>query len=162
MADESGRPHDAAESTLDHMAEEFEELEHDKPHPLRWVIAGLLLVGLVAVIVVAASRPKAPQPVAESGQGERLELREPAQAKLSQSPSFFRWESIAGRHHYVFTLTAEKGEMKPIEKNVKNNNVTLTPADQAALTPGRTYLWRVVAVSETGQTIGSGAARFEL
>src|SRR5262245_66097287 len=135
MADESSQQKHAAESTLDHMAEELEELEHDQPHPLRWLIAGVLLVALVAVIVFAGTRPKNPSPVAHSGQGERIELREPAQSRLAQAPSFFRWESLAGRHHYTFSLSDESGEMAPIERNLRNNTLTLTPADQALLTP---------------------------
>lgn len=161
MADESARQPKPTGDSLDHMAEEFEGLEHEKTNWGRWII-GLVLLGALVAAALWFREPSGPPAVAQSGEGVRLDLREPAQVKLTQAPSYFRWESVAGRHHYVVVITSEKGDMAPIEKNVKNNNLTLSPSEIQMLSRGRSYVWKVIAVGEDGKTMGSGAASFEL
>lgn len=161
MADESARQPKPSGDALDHMAEEFEEFEHEKTNWGRWII-GLVLLGVLVAAVLWFRQPSGPPVVTQSGEGVRLDLNEPAQVKLAQAPSFFRWESVAGRHHYVVVITSEKGDMAPIEKNVKNNNLTLTPSEIQMLQPGKSYVWKVIAVGDDGKTMASGAASFEL
>ncbi len=164
MADETRgtTPPNSATDTLDHMKDELEELEHQKPAWTRWLIGAVVLIAIVAAVWYFQGQGGGQQALTTAEGGERIDLREPASGKLAQAPTNFRWESVAGRHHYIVVITSEKGDMAPIEKNVRNNNVQLTASEIQMLKSGQTYVWKVMAIADDGKTMASGAARFEL
>lgn len=162
MADQEHKPGDLhPDAALEHMEEEFHELEGDTGARrwLPWVI------GVLAIIAVAASFwffPGAEKEAPVVAGGLVIQTLEPRQGKLTEVPAGFRWESITGRYDYVFKLFVEGAPSPLFERQVKEPMVRLTTEERAQVLGGKSYVWTVAARRRDGSAIGTGKAKFQL
>jgi len=163
MPDDTPKSGEPTADPVEHLAQELRELEGigEKKHWGRWLFGAVLLVALVVTIVRwQQTRKIVTPPVA--GAGVRIEMQEPQNVKLEAVPTFFKWESIAGRNHYVLRILDERGLEAIIERRVKNNNYSLSADEATKLRPGNRYTWQVQAIAPDGVVLGAGRSAFEL
>ncbi len=167
MAQEQTTHHHDPTAAVEHMEEEIRALEGEtgRPRWLVWVLGILILAAIAAGIVfLNRSRPpeRAPATLAAAG-GVPLEVREPRPgSRLSSAPTTFSWESVSGRHDYLFRIVPEGSAEPVIERSVRTPSVQLTPEEAGRLVAGLSYVWSVAARKRDGTVIGSGQARFRL
>lgn len=162
MADTRAEHHEAADATLDHMIEEVREFE-GVGSKAKWFKAGGFVV--VLAIVVAAvwyfqQRPT-DRPVIVD-EGIQFAISDPQMGQLTQKPTYFKWQSVSGRYQYVLRIGTEIGQADVLEKYLKKDSISLTEAEAAALTRGRTYHVKVWALDKAGKKIGHAEGKFEL
>ena len=150
------------EAALEHMEQEFHDLEGDTGTRkwLSWVIGVFALVAVAATFWFFPSVGKE-APVVSGGLV--IQTFEPRQGKLAATPDGFRWQSIAGRHDYVFKLFVEGAPSPPLlERWVKEPMLRLTSEERAQVVRGKAYVWTVTARSRDGSAIGAGKAKFQI
>lgn len=163
MADEPNRSSSSsANETLEHMLEEVEHLEGvgDKGRWIRWALIVIVLAAIVGGVYYM--QRSAPKRTPLKNVGAPIELQEPGAGKLAQPPDAFKWQSVAGRHHYVLTVGTSAGGKDVLDEIVKSNQFRPEPSVIEKLTPGRRYYWKVTAVAKDGRLLGQGEGRFDL
>lgn len=162
MTDERDDSSHSADATLDHMLDEMKELEGVGAKG-RWIKWAVLLVALAVVVGgVYFTQRLAPKRAAVKGEGIRIELEAPPQGKLAAAPTEFRWQSVAGRHHYVLRVGTTADGSEIFQETVRSNTFKVTEDRARDLTPGRRYHWKVLAIAADGKAIGHGEGRFDL
>lgn len=162
--DPAGSP--PREEGVDIFEHEVEELERSiwkdsKVHPLI-VVAGAAMVALAlgAAFVLMSSTGK----TGELGASRimNIEVREPRSGQLSERPTTFSWESIAGVKSYVLSLQERGGTRDLIVRETTSTSIELSSSEASALVMGGSYIWRIRARSAEGWTIGEGGGTFTL
>jgi hypothetical protein len=162
MAEENVHGKSAADATLDHMVEEIREIEGvGKRRWPKWLAIFLVLAGAVAVVWFAqnpSALPRGPK----VDEGAVIAISSPGYGKLSVPPRTFKWQSVAGRHHYTLTIGTAEGKSDVLEKMVMTDSIVLNDAETQVLQRGSTYYWKVRAYSKDGKIIGHAASKFAL
>jgi len=149
------------ESALEHMEQEFHDLEGDQSSA-RWLPWGIGIFVIVAVVGAYLYIPKAEQEAPMVAGGLVIQTVEPRGGKLDAAPAAFRWESISGRYDYVFKLFVEGAPGPLLEQQVKDPTFRLGSEELAKLQGGKSYVWTVTARRRDGSAIGTGKAKFLL
>ena len=164
MAEDPKTPsEESSDATLDHMLEEVRDLEGvgAKGKIIKWL--GILVALAVIVGGVYLAQRSTPERTRAKSEGNAIELQEPRGGKHFETPSVFKWQSVAGRHHYEIAIGTSKGGSEILdERQVKTNTYTLSDDQRTQLTKGQKYYWRVKAVGPDGKTVGHGEGRFEM
>jgi hypothetical protein len=162
MADNRAEQHPGADATLDHMLEEVREMEGVGSKAKWFKAAGFVVVlaAVVAIVWYAQQRP-VDRPVIVD-EGVQFSLSEPQMGRLMQKPTYFKWQSVSGRAQYVLRIGTDAGQADILEKYLKKDSVSLTEAEAANLTPGRTYHVKVWALDKAGKKIGHAEGKFDL
>lgn len=162
MATVEHRPGDThPESALEHMEQEFHELEGDTSSA-KWLSWGIGIFVIIAVVGVYLFLPRAEQEVPVVAGSLVIQQFEPRGGRLEAAPEGFRWESISGRYDYVFKLFVEGTPAPLVEQQVKDPMLRLTSEQRAQIQEGKSYVWTVTARRRDGSAIGTGKARFQL
>jgi hypothetical protein len=148
------------ESALEHMEQEFHELEGDTSRA-RWIPWGIGVVVILAVVVAYLLFPAEEEAPVVAG-GVVIETLEPRAGRLDGAPGAFRWESITGRFDYVFKLFVEGAPAPLVEHQVKEPMLRLTSEELAQVQAGKSYVWTVTARRRDGSAIGTGKAKFQV
>ncbi|HJQ99300.1 MAG TPA: hypothetical protein VJ826_13385 [Candidatus Polarisedimenticolaceae bacterium] len=157
------------ETAIDHIAEEFERLEHINPwaRAFRWIGGIAILGGVIGCIVwmltaesSATSRTRAsyiPSSVAS------VDVIEPSFGqKLEGGPIRFEWESVTGRLQYLVRVY-EKGAVGPLlERATTATSFQLLPEERARFAKGTSYVWTVIAQDRNGSAIAAGQSSFKV
>lgn len=162
MAPENTEGRSAADATLDNMVEEVRQFEGvGKRRWPKWI--GILLVIAIGVAAVwFAQNPESIPKGRKTDEGVVLAISSPGYGKLSVPPRTFKWQSVAGRHHYTLTIGTVPGKADVLEKMVMTDSIVLNDAEAGLLKSGTTYHWKVRALSKDGKTIGHAESKFSL
>jgi len=149
------------ETALEHMEQEFHDVEGDKAggKGLRWAIG---ILGLAAVVAVFWFFPSVEKEAPAVAGGLVIQTLEPRGGTLAESPAGFRWESITGRYDYVVKVFVEGGATPLLDRQVREPMLRLTQEERAQLQRGKSYVWTVTARRVDGSAIGIGKAKFQL
>ncbi len=164
--DETTHRHSVTAS-VEHMEEEMRALEGETGRR-RWILWVLGIVILAAVVAglffVRRGAPSGGAPSrATSEGGVPLDLVQPRPgSRLTARPTSFSWESVSGRHDYMFKLLAEDSTEPILTRIVKSPFLELTSEEAQRLQSGKRYVWTVAARRRTGDVIGSGQTWFRL
>lgn len=153
------------ETSEDRFLHEIEELEHPSgwgPKIRMLIVIVVVVAGVAAGVYVSSGKRQGRIATPTKGSGVTIETVAPLRGRLQAPPTRFQWESISGRDHYLFRVTA-RGEPKPlVERLVRDNKTELTAEEAASIVPGKSYAWEVVARTKEGATLGTGRSSFEL
>jgi hypothetical protein len=160
----AARQRSSIDGTIDHMEEEFLELEQKSRPRLAWAAIVLVLLGAaVGAYFWFAAGEKAsalgpPVPIT----GVLIEISQPRNlSEHDAAPQLFAWESIASRHDYLFTLKREGEQAALVEHTSKTSTLRLTPEEAARIGSGN-YAWTVRARAREGAILGTGGGRFRV
>lgn len=167
MAQEQTAQHRDPTASVEHMEEEIRALEGETGRP-RWVVwvLGILILAAIAAGIVYLNRGRPPErapATLATASGVPLELMEPRPgSRLPAAPTSFSWESVSGRHDYLFRVAPEGSTEPIIERSARTPPLELTPDEVRRFAAGQSYVWSVTARRRDGTVIGSGQARFRV
>lgn len=158
------------ETGIDHLAEEFERMEHINPwaRAFRW-IAGILVAGGVigwivwTLSVTPSTTSTGSRTAYVPSNVSPVDVVEPAfGGTLEGGPIRFEWEAVTGRLQYIVRVY-EKGAGNPIlERATTATSFELLPEERAKFAKGTAYVWTVVAQSRDGSAIAAGKSGFKV
>lgn len=151
------------ESSIEHMVEEFQEVEGDSKGR-RWLHWGFGILAVVAVVVAFFLFPGEKGDVATASRSGPavIQISEPKGSRLTATPTTFAWDSVSGRSDYVFKLFIEGQPVPLIERQTKDPKITLTQEEGYKIQAGKTYVWTITARRRDGSSIGTGKGKFTL
>ena len=160
---EPGRTPPQEETSEDRFEHQIEELEGvGAPRKWGWwIVVGILLAGIAAVLIFVKPPPKTPAASAAKGVPQ-LDLTLPRPGTLASPPAQFRWESVSGRFNYSFRLNVLGSQTPLVDRTVRESTLDLTPEETARLTKGRSYVWEVAALTKQGTKLAAGQSYFDL
>jgi len=152
---------------LDHLEEEYKTLEGVTRwgRPLRIGALVLLLgaiVGTMGWFVTSPPPPTSARTSYVAATGAPIDVLEPKGAALADPPSRFAWEAVTGRLQYIVRIYVKGASTPVLERMVTSPSVELTPAEQARMPRGNTFVWTVMAQGKDGSSIGAGQATFKV
>ena len=162
MADKPAGTSESQETTVDRFEHEIEDLESPLGTGVRqWLVGLLVAAALVGAFFLGSALQRRR---AEPGSNAitSIDTLDPKPSHLTDKPSVFRWESIAGATSYVVRIQESGGTTDLIARETKNNWLELTMEEQARLVKGGSYSWSVRARSSDGWPIGQGESNFSL
>ncbi len=151
------------ETSEDRFEHDIEALEASSwRHNTTLIVAVLVLVvivgaGITFLFMTEKQQVKPTGPVAM-----QIEMLEPRAGKLGNTPTKFRWETISGTKYYSFALSGKGAESALLQRAPVNPGLTLIPEELNRLAKGASYVWKVVAFSDTGKVLARGEATFDL
>ena len=158
------------ETGIDHLAEEFERMEHINPwaRAFRW-IAGILIAGGVIgwivwiLSVTPSATPTRTRTSYIPSDVTAVDMVEPRfGGKLEGGPIRFEWETVSGRLQYIVRVY-EKGLANPLlERATTATSFELLPEERAKFANGTAYVWTVVAQGRDGSAIAAGQSGFKV
>jgi hypothetical protein len=149
------------EAAIEHMMEEFEELEGESKGRkwLNWIVLGFVVVAVVVVFFLIPRSEDTGVTASRSG-GVVIQLEEPKGTRFSAPPTRFAWDSVTGRNDYIFRLFVEGAPTPVIERQTKDSFLTLTPEESYKLQAGKAYVWTLTARRRDGSSMGTGKGKF--
>jgi hypothetical protein len=156
------------EDALDHLEDEFKQLEGVTRFGRPLLIGAIVLV-LVGAVSAAVWWVLSPPPITSSVHrsyatttGSPMDVLEPKATTLADPPARFAWESVTGRLQYVVRVYVKGETMPTVQRMTTTTFVELTPDEQARMTRGKAFVWTVAAQGKDGTTIAAGQSSFKV
>ena len=163
MPDEKTTAAAPGESSEDRFEHDIEELEASSwRHNPTLIIAVLVLVVIVGAGITYLFMTEKQQLKPSGPVVMQIELLEPRPGRLGNTPTKFRWETISGTKYYSFVLSGKGADSALLQRAPVNPSVVLNPDELNRLVKGGSYVWKVVAFSDTGKVLARGDAAFDL
>jgi len=171
--EETRRLKEIAGAHLSRLSRKGRVVRHAEPRRQAWkshwlllrkyavAAAGLLIVGLGALFLLRIFPPGGEGPVRGESE-ESLQLLSP-QGAVDPTPIEFSWKPYPGAREYEVRILDEA--LTPIWTSEKTGEtrIQLTPSASGRLEKGKTYIWKVFAMSAGGtEGIGTSGVLVEI